>query len=393
MFHVLAWLMIFVGAEEFSTFTGGPGPVLAGLHLLTLGVFAMTAMGAGMQLLPVATRRPMAKVWPAKLSYWLFAPGTLVLAWGMWKTDNLALYLGGGSVGTALLIFAILTIDNLRRARSSMPVVAGHGWAAMAALVGLVVLGLVLIADFSSGYLTDRQSITVMHMVLAVFGFMGMLAFGFSHVLIPMFVLSRALPVKTSWLEFCLAVLAVAIATASAGFGGVLGISLALTIGLSASCTYFWLMRSAFKTAMRKRLGLSFIVIKTSWALLVAGLVVGLLVTTGPEIPNGVTLFGFLVLAGWQLTFLLGILQRIMPFLASMHTSGKGGKPALLSELAAEHPLQVHAIFHAIALVCCVIGIVTEWTPAVQAGALAGLVASLAFAAFATQIVLKLRVS
>ncbi len=41
----------------------------------------------------------------------------------------------------------------------------------------------------------------------------------------------------------------------------------------------------------------------------------------------GITIFGILLIAGWLLTFLLGMLQRIAPFLASMHAVEGPGRP------------------------------------------------------------------
>jgi hypothetical protein len=69
MFHVLMWLAMLIGADAAVSFRGGPGPPLAGVHLLTLGVLTSTAIGASAQLLPVATRRPLAARWPIKLVF------------------------------------------------------------------------------------------------------------------------------------------------------------------------------------------------------------------------------------------------------------------------------------------------------------------------------------
>ena len=60
VFQVLFWAMLFYAADEVPGFADGLGPVLAAVHLTTLGVLAMTAMGATYQLLPVATRQPLA---------------------------------------------------------------------------------------------------------------------------------------------------------------------------------------------------------------------------------------------------------------------------------------------------------------------------------------------
>ena len=53
-FYALAWLALFWAAPSVPTFAGGLGWPLAALHLVTLGVLVMTAIGASLQLLPVA---------------------------------------------------------------------------------------------------------------------------------------------------------------------------------------------------------------------------------------------------------------------------------------------------------------------------------------------------
>jgi CBS-domain-containing membrane protein len=105
---------------------------------------------------------------------------------------------------------------------------------------------------------------------------------------------------------------------------------------------------------------------------------------------NGPTLFGFLLLFGWLLTFLLGILQRIMPFLASMHaTRPKGQMPRPVSELSAAQPLKLLAGCHLAALVLLSAAILIESIPLAQLGAAIGLLGALAFAWFTGDLLLR----
>src|SRR3972149_6037570 len=63
-FHVLMWLVLLIGADEVASFRGGLRSTLAAVHLLALGVLVTTAIGASVQLLPVATRPALAPGWP-----------------------------------------------------------------------------------------------------------------------------------------------------------------------------------------------------------------------------------------------------------------------------------------------------------------------------------------
>jgi|FLOH01.1.fsa_nt_gi hypothetical protein len=381
LFHIAAWAVLLRAAPDVPDFAGGTGPILAAIHLLTLGVLAMVAMGASFQLLPVATRQPLARTWPARLSFWLITAGTAVLAFSMADGATETMNIGASSVAVALLIFAGLTADNLRRA-GGLPVVAAHGWVALVALLGVVGLGLVLNIDFQHGFLNNHQALAHLHMLLALFGFMGVLALGFSLVLIPMFALSQTPSPRLGGLQLGLAALALTLTTGAVLTGTGWLFWPAITIAIAASGVYLWQMHRALRTGMRKRLGLSFRLIRLSWASLPIAWLLGLAILLDLPVPNAPVAFGLLVLVGWLLTFLLGILQRIIPFLASMHIAGADGLPVLMSDLTPDLPLKVHAGLHCLAVLLCLAGILLRLTLLVQIGAAAGLIGALAYAGF-----------
>ncbi|HXP97462.1 MAG TPA: hypothetical protein VN809_12170, partial [Telmatospirillum sp.] len=188
-FQIAAWGLIAVYAEELPGYLGGPGEMLAALHLVTLGVALMTAMGASFQLLPVVTKKPLHSVGACKVTYWLFLPGVLMLTHGMGHQQLWAMEGGGTLAVVGIFLFAGLVIDNLRQ-MSDLRVVTDHVWVAIASLLLLAVLGLTLLADFRAGFLSDHVAVAMAHAVVAAYGFMGMLALGFSFLLIPLFGLS-----------------------------------------------------------------------------------------------------------------------------------------------------------------------------------------------------------
>ena len=390
VFHLLAWLALFAGADEVATFTGGLGLPLAAIHLLTLGTFAMTAMGAAFQLLPVATRQPLVSVWPTRLALWLLVSGVPLLAFGMATGAPAALWAGATGATAGLASAGAVIADNLRRARD-MPIVAAHGWVAIAALIGLAAAGIALIADFGDGFLADHQAVALLHVIVAAYGFMGFLVLGFSHVLLPMFALSPLPPATPAWWGYGLAVAALLTAAMAALASDGRALAAAAALGLAAVALHLWLMAWIVRKRLRKRLDLSLRVMHLAWILLPAGLLIALMLAAGIAVPGGTTLFGFLLLGGWLLTFLTGVLQRIMPFLASMHTAKLAGKPPLISELTAAVPLRIHALCHAAALALISAGIGLDQTLAIRAGAASGTAGALAFGWFALRIVLRLR--
>lgn len=387
--HVLGWIVLLVGADMAPGFRGGLGPVLAAVHVFTLGVLTMTAAGASVQLLPVATRRPLAAVWPIKLLFWMLAPGLLLQAFGMYAAQTMGLIVGASLVTAALILLAILLADNLRRA-GSLPVVSAYGWAALASLLAVTALGLVLASNYQHGVLSDHAAVALAHLILAGFGFMGFLAIGFSYVLVPMFALSGAPHQNWSFTAFAFAIAAVLAGVAGALAAHTVWLTAAALSGLVATAIHLAQMRQVMRTGMRKRLGLSFVLVRVSWAMLVLTLLVGLAALHGLAGPNGATLFGFLLLFGWLLTFLLGILQRIVPFLASMHMMRtKGQSPPAMSELSGSQPLKLHAGCHFAALAILSTAILADSAILVRAGTAVALIGAIAFAWFTLDVLYR----
>ena len=275
VFHVLLWLVLLLAAGNATSFAGGYGPVLAAVHLLTLGVLTTTAIGAATQILSVATRRTLTAVWLVKLVFWLTVPGMMVLIAGMYTAQKHALLAGAGATAAGLVLFAWLLADNLRHA-GSLPVVAAHGWAALASLIGLAGLGIALAFNYQFGILHNHAAVALAHMLLGGFGFMGLLVLGFSHILVPMFALASAPAKRPSFATFAAAIAALALGTLGALAGSRVMLASAALIGLAAAGGYLWLMYRVLATGMRKSLGLSFVLVRVAWIMLPITLLVGL---------------------------------------------------------------------------------------------------------------------
>jgi hypothetical protein len=391
--HVLMWIALFAGAGDIARFRGGLGPTLAAIHLLTLGVLTVTAIGASVQLLPVATRRALPAVWPIRLVFWLVVPGITMLVWGMHALQTMLVTFGALNAAAGLLLFGILLADNLRRA-PNLGVVGAYGWLALAAFVALIALGLILALDYHVGNLSDRGAVALAHLILGGYGFMGMLVLGFSQILIPMFALAPAPRKDISAVVAVLAAGALALGALGAIAGNRSMLTLAALVGLAASGLHLHLMARVLRSGMRKRLGLSFGLVRTAWVLLPVSLLVGLAELYGLAGRNGAAIFAFLLLGGWLLTFLLGILQRIMPFLASMHAARSAdGAPLRLSELADAWPLRLHAICHGIALAGVMAAIGLDLTIVMQVACAIGTLGAIAFAWFVLDVVRRLFVT
>jgi hypothetical protein len=381
-YHLLAWIALLAGAQGVPRFAGGLGWPLAALHLLTLGVLAMTAIGASLQLLPVATRQPVrSKRWPA-LIWWLYTPGVAAVALGMGMPAPRLLAGGAVAVVAALGGYALLLARNLIGARG-MPVVVAHGWAALGSLVVVLATALSLVCAYLGFPGFERGMALSLHAAFAAYGFMGLLALGLSYILVPMFALSEAPDERRAWVSLALAVIALLLsAAASSGIAQQPLRMAAIGAGTLAVALHLRLMSVALKTGMRRELGRSFTLVRISWGLLVASLVAALGVAMDAPVAGMATLFGILLIGGWLLTFLLGILQRIMPFLASMYAAPGKRLPPTPSSLTAQRPLSVHFVCHLAALGLLALAVAIDSERVASVGALVGSVGAAAFAGF-----------
>jgi hypothetical protein len=388
--HVLAWLGLAVTAEDLADFAGGPGPVLAAVHVLTLGVLVPTAMGASLQMLPVILGRPSPAARVCDAVFWLTLAGAPALIYGFATVWRPAIVAGAVVTAVAIAAYAMTVGRVVGGAREPRPVVL-HVWAALAAIVTAAALALALGFDYGSALLADRGRVAAAHLVLAAFGFMGMLALGLSHVLIPMFVIAEAPGGRGVDLSFAAVVTALIVAVLGLLIGVRWLIAAALVAGLAGCGVHIALMARSLGRRVRRRLGPEFILIRASWGLLPVTLVLALALTLDLLPAGGPALFGFVLLFGWLLTLLTGVLQRIVPFLASMHTARSAGRTAPPTKLTDDRPLAIHRYCHLAAVATVALGIASTVPGVVLAGAVLGAVGAVAFAWFALTVFSRTR--
>ncbi len=388
-FHLLAWLALAAGAAQWAQFGGGLGWPLAALHLITLGVLGMSVLGAGAQLLPVASRQAaigphlMAGVW------WLYTPGVAMLALGMGLARPPLIAAGASAAAIALLAWAVLTGRNLWGARG-MPGVIGHGWGALAALLVMLLAALALVALWLGWPAPARDTVLSLHRLMAPFGFIGLLSLGLSYVLMPMFVLADTPDDRQQLASLALLVVALTLAALAAlGLAPFVLLRLGLLVGTGAVALHLWLMARVIRAGMRRFGGPSGMLVRLGWAGLVASLALAWVLLMDWPLPRASLWFGLCLVGVWQLSFLLGMLQRIAPFLAAMHAGG-GRRARTPSALTHEPALRLHRLCHCAALLLLAAAIATGqfWVTLAAAGV--GAVGALAFGVFFGTLVWRL---
>ena len=383
VFQATAWGLLLVMAGELAGFEGGLGPVFASLHLVTLGVLAMAAIGATLQLLPIATRQPVRSIGAAKLTWWLLASGSLLFACGAELYAPRLMAAGAVAVVIALLIYALLLARNLLGARG-LPVVVAHGWGALACLLGLATTGIALVARYEYGIALDHAGFRAAHLVLAAYGFMGLLVLGLSTFLLPMLAIAPPPAPRVSWTVLVLAAAALSLGALGWRVPGAL-------LGLCAALLHVYSMERSLRARLRRPLGPAFLLVRVSWCCLVSSLLAVILMESEFAPARAGLLFGLLLIPGWLLTFLLGVLQRIVPFLASVHASSAQQGTPLISALTPVRLLAAHGALHLGALAALLAAVLFERQFLAHAGAAAGFAGALAYAAFFAFVLLKVR--
>lgn len=380
-FYGLFWAALLWQAGDITSYRLGSGPVLALIHLATLGVLTMTVIGASLQLLSVATRKPFKGVWMCRLLSWMYIPGFLLLVYAMSAGWYMGMLSGAILAGLGLLLFFYLIMDNIRGVRGMVAIMA-HCQAAMLSLLGLVALGILLIVNLEYGLFADHEALASSHFIVAVFGFMSLLAMGFSYILVPMFALAPSPAEKLGrWSVGCnVAAVIVALVGINTRHDAV--IMAGLAVGMVGAGLYLYSMIKIYRARMRKRLGTPFLLIRIAWIMLGVTLIWGAVGSAGywaeywPD--SGYALFAVLAIVGWLLTFLAGILQRIIPFLSSMHSTGSGGVPMLVSQMADARLLDIAAAGHLGGLFFVALGIMLDRDIVIRLGAGAGFAGAVA---------------
>ncbi len=382
LFHLLAWLALLYAAPSLSDFAGGLGWTLAALHLLTLGVLLMTAMGASLQLLPVATRQPVTPTrWPYELLWGGCTLAVLMVVVGMGYAEPRLLWPGALLLAAALLFYLALLLRNLRGAKG-MGLVVAHGWAAALALLVLLASGLSLAGTYSGVVLLDRQSGIGLHVSFAAYGFMGLLVMGFSYILVPMFALADSPSVAWSRLSLGLALAALLLALpVLLGWLPTALFALSVALALASFLIHVALMERALRTGMRRALGSSFVLVRIGWATLAASLALALALELGLKLARAPALLGLLMIGG-LLTLLLGMLSRIVPFLAAMHAGAGMRRPPTPSNMTLQRPLTIHLLSHSAALLLLTLGVLLDSLWLLRLAALLGALGAGAYAVF-----------
>lgn len=319
-FLVLAGLLMLWQGPAILTNRWSPA-TLALTHLLTLGFMAEVMLGALLQMLPVAVGvmvpRPL---WVAASIHLLLTLGTLALVSG---------FLGGIPLGfqLAFVLLALafgVALVALHLALWRAPIANGTVIAmrcALAALLVTVGLGLTLAGLFAWGWSFPAITLTDLHAVLGLLGWTVLLVAGSAYQVVPMFQITRPYPhwFVSGFAPSMAGLLTVWSILMLGGWRAIIvaGAILAAGITLFAGVTLYLLAQR------RRKVGDATL---NYWRVSMASLATAALLwlaaqllPTWTQAPSFELLLGILLIFGFAVGVINGMLYKIVPFLAWFH--------------------------------------------------------------------------
>ena len=387
LFQLVGWLLIAWDPAATASFTGGMGPALAALHAFTLGTLTMTALGAGLQLLPVATVQSVRAVWLAKLVWWPLCASLAALVLGLARVDTALAALGAAGTMVTLAVHAGLLAANLAGARRARAMTA-FAWVALAGLVAVIASGPALVLHYRFGWFADARGVALGHLIAACYGYLGLLTVGFSYLLVPMFMVRRAPAEAAQRRVLAAASLAIAGAVALALTGMPRGwMALPGLIGLGAALVH---SKQMIEVSLRRRTRdgpWSLWLMRFAWGLLPGSVALGLVLALSGAAGGWAIAWVVLTVLGWLASFVLAVAMRILPFLATVHVKLRGGRLPLVSALTPAPAARVVALAHPLAVLLLVAGVLAGAPGLVTAAGWVGAIGACAFVLFIAGVV------
>jgi hypothetical protein len=324
------------------------------VHLLALGFMLQVMAGALLQLLPVAVGSEVPGVrWLAAFSHVGLNLGTALLV---------AAFLGAGSrlftaAGAVLLLTLAAYLGGaglaLARSRAIGPTLLALRLAAVALAV-TVALGFTLALALGQVWTVAVTKLVHLHAAWGLLGFSLCLLAGVAYLVVPMFQLTPAYPVRVAralpvalFAGLALWTAGVVVELEPVAMGGV--------AVLAAATTAFVVQTQRLRASSRRRARDT-----TSWAWWLGLTCLLLSVATASWCFFGAALTdrapleyltGVLVLAGAFPAFIGGMLYKIVPFLVWLHLSREGPGAPLMNEVIGRRGAKVQLAAHAASVV------------------------------------------
>lgn len=351
--------MLWYGEDLFAS-RWSPA-TLAAVHLLTLGFISMVMVGATIQVLPVLAGAPVSRPgMVASIVHSALALGTLSLAGGFLFAQTMLLKFAVPILGVGLAVFLGAAFLTLSRTRNPTATVFAIGLS-IAALGVTLLLGLVLGASHAWGTALFSPSLRDLHPAWGLAGWTGLLVAGVAYQVVPMF---QVTPQYPRWLMrgFAATVFAALALLSVAQWQGGAGwqwLALLCTAVLAGGFILFAGITLNLQRRRRRRLP---DVTLEFWRIGMLFTVLAALLWIAKMVPalgfaQADVLLGVLVIVGAAMSFISGMLCKIVPFLAWFHLQSRMGIGRVLPNVKAllpEKAQRLHLRLHIAAMIFCI---------------------------------------
>lgn len=361
VFALLAAVVMLWNGEEMLVARWSPA-TLAAVHLLTLGFMTMVMAGAMFQMLPVLAGTPVPRPrMVASIVHPALLLGTLLFAGSLLFAQPMLLKIAISLLSVGLVVFLVAILLTLSRTRNQTATVFAMGLATTALGVTLL-FGLTLSASRAWGIALPSLSLRDLHPVWGLIGWTGLLVAGVAYHIVPMFQMTPNYP---QWLIrgfapvvfVVLALWSVAKWQGGGAWWQWLGL---ICIGLLAGAnTLFAGITLDLQRRRRRRLPdltLEF------WRVGMLSVTLAAVLWVSQIFPllsfrQSSALLGVLMIIGAAMSFISGMLCKIVPFLAWFHLQAKMGVRGALPNVKAMLPDKAQRLqlrLHLAALALCV---------------------------------------
>lgn len=352
LFALAAGLLLLFEGDVLFASRWMPG-ALAATHLVTVGFLLQIMLGALIQILPVVAganlARPLAV---ARIIHLGLSVGVLALAAGFLLGRPVMLMVAAGVLGATVAIFLVAAGMALLGVPTTSPTIRGLKLA-LIGLCGVVCLGVVLALALANGWPLPLPALTDLHAGWGLGAWAGILLAAIAYVVVPMFQLTPGYPASAGW-RFPLLIIALLASWSLALVGGIGWLAQFCQLAVALVGAAFAALTLRLQ-GLRRRARADATYRYWQFGLATAILAFAMLSTAAlrPGIADNAAwtpVFGILLVVGGFMSFVVGMLYKIVPFLGWTHlqNSGRAKVPAppmnkLLSDRQADRQMLAHA--------------------------------------------------
>ncbi len=308
-------------------------------HLMVLGFITMIIFGSLYQLIPVVMEVKLYSEMLAKITFWLFGSGLLILVFNFWEADFgsaqnwLWFEISGTLILTGVILFAINTLKSAfhseRMDMGNIFVVTGIIY-----LVLTVSLAILIIINFAHPFIpVSVLDLLKMHLTLGLTGWFLFLVIGVSSKLMPMFLIIHKLPdYLLKYTYYLLNIGVIALATTYYFYPQPWALMLSALPILAGIILYLSYNYYAFKHRFRKNLDTGMKLSKAAFIILAFTVLLGIFSMVSPDFLSPFQLhidiaFIMSILFGFLTALILGQTYKTLPFIVWLQKySAKVGK-------------------------------------------------------------------